>query len=334
MRFGLGIIGEWGDAFAVKRAMLFPGQGSQALGMGKSLADGFAAARRLYEEVDDALGEHLSCLMFEGPECDLTLTENAQPALLATSLAALRVLQAEGGFAVSRHVAYVAGHSLGEYSALAAAGALSVGTAARLLKLRGQAMQRAVPPGRGAMAALIGIDLEAACQVAAEASRAVAGAPQICAVANDNAPGQVVVSGDRDAVERAIAIARAYGGRRSVILPVSAPFHSPLMAPAAAEMREALEAVELRSPLVPLVANVSAEPTCEPGKIKRLLVEQVTSMVRWRESMQFLAADGVEEVVETGAGHVLAGLAKRIVPEVRARSVGTAAEVDAFLGEF
>jgi [acyl-carrier-protein] S-malonyltransferase len=314
--------------------MLFPGQGSQALGMGKSLADGFAAARRLYEEVDDALGEHLSWLMFDGPECDLTLTENAQPALLATSLAVLRVLQAESGFVLSRHVAYVAGHSLGEYSALAAAGALAVGAAARLLRLRGQAMQRAVPPGRGSMAALIGLDVDAARQVAAEAARAAGGAAQVCAVANDNAPGQVVVSGDRDAVGRAIAIARAYGGRRSVILPVSAPFHSPLMAPAAAAMREALETVEFCPPLVPLVANVSASPTCDPGKIKRLLVEQTTAMVRWRESILFLAADGVEEVIETGAGHVLAGLSKRIAPGLKARSVGTAAEVDAFLSEF
>jgi [acyl-carrier-protein] S-malonyltransferase len=311
--------------------MLFPGQGSQALGMGKSLAEGFVAARLLYEEVDDALGERLSCLIFDGPECDLTLTENAQPALLATSLAVLRVLQAESGFVLSRHVAYVAGHSLGEYSALAAAGALAVDTAARLLRLRGRAMQRAVPPGRGAMAALIGLDIDSARRVAAEASRS---ATQICAVANDNAPGQVVVSGDRDAVERAIAIARSYGGRRSVILPVSAPFHSPLMAPAAAAMREALDAVELRPPLVPLVANVCAKPISEPGKIKHLLVEQVTAMVRWRESMLFLAADGVEEVVETGAGHVLAGLSKRNVPGLKARSVGTAAEVDAFLSEF
>jgi [acyl-carrier-protein] S-malonyltransferase len=314
--------------------MLFPGQGSQAPGMGKSLADGFPAARRLYEEVDDALGECLSGLMFDGPERDLTLTENAQPALLATSIAVLRVLQAEGGFVLSRHVAYVAGHSLGEYSALAAAGALPVGDAARLLRLRGQAMQRAAPRGRGAMAALIGLDVDTARQVAAEASRPVAGAAQICAVANDNAPGQVVVSGGRDAVERAIAIARAYGGRRSVILPVSAPFHSPLMAPAAAEMREALAAVEFRPPVVPLVANVSAEPICEPSEIKRLLVEQVTAMVRWRESMLFLAAGGVEEVVETGAGHVLAGLSKRIVPDLKARSVGTAAEIDAFLSDF
>jgi [acyl-carrier-protein] S-malonyltransferase len=314
----------------VKRALLFPGQGSQALGMGKSLADAFAVARRLYEEVDDALGQHLSDLMFDGPECDLTLTENAQPALMAASLAVLRVLQAEKDFVVARDVAYLAGHSLGEYTALAAAGALPVGAAARLLRRRGQAMQRAVAPGQGAMAALIGLDVEAARRVAAEAAGAVAGAAQICAVANDNAPGQVVVSGDHEAVERAIAIARAHGGRRSVILPVSAPFHSPLMAPAAAAMREALAEVELRPPIVPLVANVSAQPISDPGEIKRLLVEQVTAMVRWRESMLFLAADGVEEVVETGAGHVLAGLARRIVPDLRARSVGTAAEVDAF----
>jgi [acyl-carrier-protein] S-malonyltransferase len=313
--------------------MLFPGQGSQALGMGKSLADAFAAARRLYEEVDEALGEHLSCLMFEGPECDLVLTENAQPALLAASLAVVRVLQAEAGFVLSRHVAYVAGHSLGEYSALAAAGALDVGEAARLLRLRGQAMQQAVPFGRGAMAALIGLDIDAARQIAAEAVHAV-GASKVCAVANDNAPGQVVVSGHRAAVEQAIEIARAYGGRRSVILPVSAPFHSPLMAPAAAAMREALDEVRLRPPLVPLVANLSAMPIRDPAEIKRLLVEQTTAMVRWRESMLFLAADDVEEVVEAGAGRVLAGLAKRIVPGLRARSVGTAAEIDAFLSEF
>jgi [acyl-carrier-protein] S-malonyltransferase len=305
--------------------MLFPGQGSQALGMGKSLADSFAAARRLYEEIDDALGERLSTLMFDGPEGDLTLTENAQPALLAASLAVVRVLQAECGFVLSRHVAYVAGHSLGEYSALAAAESLAVGEAARLLKLRGQAMQRAVPPGRGAMAALIGLDVDTARQVAAEA---------LCAVANDNAPGQVVVSGHRDAVERAIEIARARGGRRSIILPVSAPFHSPLMAPAAAAMREALEEVELHPPLVPLVANVSARPICDPAAIKGLLVEQVTAMVRWRESMLFLAEDGVEEIVETGTGHVLAGLARRIVPDLRARSAGTAAEVESLLNQF
>jgi [acyl-carrier-protein] S-malonyltransferase len=301
--------------------------------MGKSLADTFAAARRLYEEIDDALGEHLSCLMFEGPECDLVLTENAQPALLAASLAVVRVLQAEAGFVLSRQAAYVAGHSLGEYSALAAAGALDVGEAARLLRLRGQAMQQAVPLGRGAMAALIGLDIVAARRIAAEAARVV-GASKVCAVANDNAPGQVVVSGHRDAVERAIEIARAYGGRRSVILPVSAPFHSPLMAPAAMAMRDALDEVELRPPLVPLVANLSAMPIRDPAEIKRLLVEQTTAMVRWRESILFLAADEVEELVETGAGHVLAGLAKRIVPGLRARSVGTAAEIDAFLSEF
>jgi [acyl-carrier-protein] S-malonyltransferase len=326
--------GGLGDAFAVKRALLFPGQGSQALGMGKSLADAFAAARRLYQEVDDALGERLSALMFNGPECDLVLTENAQPALLAASLAVLRVLEAEGGFVLARHAAYVAGHSLGEYSALAAAGALEVGAAARLLKLRGRAMQRAVPPGEGSMAALIGLDVEAARRVVAEASRAPDGAAELCAVANDNAPGQVVVSGDRDAVERAIVIARDYGGRRSVMLPVSAPFHSPLMAPAAAAMREALDAVDLRPPLVPLVANVSARPTHDPAEIKRLLVEQTTAMVRWRETILFLAADAVDEVLEIGAGRVLCGLAKRIVPDLRARSIGIAAEVDAFLSAF
>jgi [acyl-carrier-protein] S-malonyltransferase len=317
----------------VKRALLFPGQGSQAPGMGKSLAEAFAAARHLYQEVDEALGEHLSCLMFDGPECDLVLTRNAQPALLAASLAVVRVLEAEAGFVVSRHVAYVAGHSLGEYSALAAAGAIEVGAAARLLRLRGQAMQRAVPPGEGAMAALIGLDVDAAGRIAAEASH-TAGAAQVCAVANDNAPGQVVVSGHREAVDRAILLARAHGGRRSVLLPVSAPFHSPLMGPASAAMREALDDVDLRAPDVPLVANVSARPIIDPDEIKRLLIAQTTAMVRWRESMLFLASDAVEEVVEAGCGHVLAGLARRIVPDLRARSIGTAAEVDAFVNAF
>jgi [acyl-carrier-protein] S-malonyltransferase len=315
----------------MKRAFVFPGQGSQAVGMGRSLADASPAARRLFDEVDNALSQHLSRLMFEGPESELTLTENAQPALMAASLAVIRVLETEGGVDLSQHVAYVAGHSLGEYSALAAARALSVGDAARLLKLRGQTMQRAVPVGEGAMAALIGLDAADARAVAAEAARAGIDHDEICTVANDNAPGQVVVSGHRGAVERAIAIAREHGARRSIMLAVSAPFHSPLLAPAAAVMAEALDQVTVRAPVAPLVANVSATAVSDPAAIKRLLVEQVTAMVRWREGVLYLAASGVEEIVEIGAGRVLAGLARRIAPTLAARSVGTAAEVEALL---
>jgi len=316
----------------MKRAFVFPGQGSQAVGMGRSLADGFAAARRLFDEVDDALSQPLSRLMFDGPESELTLTENAQPALMAGSLAVIRVLETEGGLDIARHVAFVAGHSLGEYSALAAAGALAPGDAARLLKLRGRAMQRAVPVGAGAMAALIGLDAEAARLVAAEATRAGIEHDEICAVANDNAPGQVVVSGHRGAVERAIAIARGHGARRSVMLPVSAPFHSPLLIPAADAMAVALANVALRPPRAPLVANVTARPVKNPAEIKCLLVRQVTAMVRWRESVMFLAKAGVEEVVEIGAGRVLAGLVRRIAPALATRSVGAPAEVEALIG--
>jgi [acyl-carrier-protein] S-malonyltransferase len=315
----------------MKRAFVFPGQGSQAVGMGRNLAEFFPAARRLFDEVDNSLSQHLSRLMFEGPEGELTLTENAQPALMAASLAVIRVLETEGGLDFSEHVAYVAGHSLGEYSALAAARALSVGDAARLLKLRGQAMQRAVPVGEGAMAALIGLDAADARAITAEAARAGIDHDEICTVANDNAPGQVVVSGHRGAVERAIAIAREHGARRSIMLAVSAPFHSPLLAPAAAAMAEALEDVTLRTPQVPLVANVSATAVSNPAAIKRLLVEQVTAMVRWRESVLYLAASGVGEIVEIGAGRVLAGLTKRIAPALTARSVGGPTEVGALL---
>jgi len=299
--------------------------------MGRSLADAFPAARRLLDEIDDALSQPLSQLMFEGPESELTLTENAQPALMAASLAVVRVLEAEGGLDSARHVAFVAGHSLGEYSALAAAGALSIGDAARLLRLRGQMMQRAVPVGEGAMAALIGLDVGEARAVAAKATRAGLDHDEICAVANDNAPGQAVVSGHRGAVERAISIAREHGARRSIMLAVSAPFHSPLLMPAAEAMAKALARVTVRPPSVPLVANVSAAAVTDPAAIKRLLVEQVTAMVRWRESVLFLAAAEVEEVVEIGAGRVLAGLTKRIAPALAARSVGTPAEVEALI---
>ncbi len=313
----------------MKRAFVFPGQGSQAVGMGRDLAAAFPSARQIFEEVDDALSQNLSQLMFEGPDTELTLTENAQPALMTASLAVIHVLERVGGFALARNAVFVAGHSLGEYSALAAAEAVAVADGARLLRLRGRAMQQAVPVGEGAMAALLGLDAEQGQAVAAEA----AGPDQVCAIANDNAPGQVVVSGHRQAVERAIAIARAHGARRSIPLPVSAPFHSPLMAPAAEIMAEALGRVSLQPPLVPLVANVSATATRSPAEIERGLVEQVTAMVRWRESMLFLKDCGVKEVVEIGAGRVLAGLVKRIDPDLSARSVGTPAEVEALMRE-
>jgi len=297
--------------------------------MGRALAAAFASARRVFQEVDDALAQNLSRIMFEGPESELTLTENAQPALMAASLAVTRVLEREACVTLDGDSAFVAGHSLGEYSALAAAGAITIEDAARLLRLRGRAMQEAVPVGEGAMAALLGLGIEQGHSVAAEA----AGADQVCAVANDNAPGQVVVSGHRQAVERAIAIARAHGARRSIALPVSAPFHSPLMAPAAEVMAEALGRVVLGSPIVPLVANISATATQDPTRIRRGLVEQVTAMVRWRESMLFLEQKGVEELVEIGTGRVLTGLAKRIAPDLSARSVGTPEEVESLIRE-
>jgi len=311
----------------MKRAFVFPGQGSQFPGMGKALAEAFSPARLLFEEVDDALSQHLSRLMFEGSESELTLTENAQPALLAVSLAVMRVLESDGGFEVARHAAYVAGHSLGEYSALAAAHALPVAEAARLVKRRGQAMQIAVPVGEGAMAALLGIEIDAAREVAAAASAH----ELVCAVANDNSPGQIVVSGHRRAVEHAVELAAERGARRSIMLPVSAPFHSPLMAPAAEIMREALGDTDLRPPLAPLVANVTAAPTSDPEEIKELLVEQVTQMVRWRESVLLFAQNEVEEVVEIGAGRVLAGLVKRIDRSLAAVSIGAPDEVEALI---
>jgi [acyl-carrier-protein] S-malonyltransferase len=310
----------------MKRALVFPGQGSQMPGMGRALAEAFPAARFLFHEIDDALSQHLSRLMFEGPESELMLTENAQPALLAVSLAAMRVLAGEAGFDIAQQAAYVAGHSLGEYSALAAAGALTAPEAARLVKRRGQAMQQAVPVGEGAMAALLGLDIDIAREVAIEAA-----GRQICAVANDNSPGQVVVSGHKDAVERAIALAAERGARRSIMLPVSAPFHCALMFPAAEIMAEALEEASLQPPAVPLVANVTAAPTRDPAEITQLLVEQVTRMVRWRETVLLFAANQVEEVVELGVGRVLAGLVKRIDRELAAVSVGTPAELDALV---
>jgi [acyl-carrier-protein] S-malonyltransferase len=308
------------------RALVFPGQGSQAVGMGRELAEAFPAAREVFEEVDEALKQRLSRLIFEGPESELVLTENAQPALMAVSLAVLRVLQREAGFDVSRHCSFVAGHSLGEYSALAAAGAFGISDAARLLKRRGQAMQRAVPVGQGAMAALLGLELEVAREVAKEAAQG-----DVCAAANDNAPGQVVISGSKAAVDRAIEIAKGKGAKRSIPLPVSAPFHCPLMRPAADEMAEALEALPPRAPSVPLVANVTAAPVTDPQEIRRLLVEQVTTLVRWRESVLAMKERGVDTVVELGAGKVLSGLVKRIDRDLAASSVGAPAEIDAFI---
>ena len=309
-----------------KRAFTFPGQGSQAVGMGRDLAATFPEARAVFDEVDAALGQKLSTLMFEGPEEALRLTENAQPALMAVSLAVVRVLAARGA-TVEKLADYVAGHSLGEYSALCAAGALGLADTARLLKLRGQAMQTAVPVGKGAMAAILGLDMAAVRSAVAEAASA-----GVCAVANDNAPGQVVISGEVAAVERASALAKEAGAKRALPLPVSAPFHCILMSPAADAMAEALRTVEIRAPVVPLVANVTARPIRDPAEILVRLVEQVTAMVRWTESVGWLVGEGgVTELVELGAGKVLTGLAKRIAPDAAAVSIGTPADVDAFL---
>jgi len=303
-------------------AFTFPGQGSQAVGMGKALAEEHREAASVFAEVDEALGEKLSRIVWEGPADTLTLTENAQPALMAVSIAALRVLAAHG-IDLKRQVAYVAGHSLGEYSALVAAGSLALADAARLLRIRGKAMQSAVPVGAGAMAALIGLDIAAAGEVAA----AAAAGGGVCATANDNAPGQVVVSGDRAAVERAVELARAKGARRAVLLPVSAPFHCSLMAPAAKVMEEALAGVTFKPPVVPLVANVVAGPVGDPQVIRRNLVIQVTATVRWRESIAWLGTAGVDLFVEVGAGRVLSGLAKRIVAGSEVLSAGAPDDV-------
>ena len=312
----------------MSRAFVFPGQGSQAVGMGAELAGAFGAARLVFEEVDDALGQRLSRLMFEGPEDELTLTENAQPALMAVSLAVTRVLQEEVGLAIAEKAALVAGHSLGEYSALAAVGTLELADAARLLKRRGQAMQEAVPVGEGAMAALLGLDLEAVSEIAAEAAAAAEGDSEICSPANDNAPGQVVVSGHAAAVERAMTLAKERGAKRCVALPVSAPFHCALMAPAAEVMAGALAETTFRPPHVPLVANVTATPVGSPETIRRLLVDQVTGMVRWRESVLAMKEAGVESLVELGAGKVLGGLARRIDRDLTGISVGTPADIE------
>lgn len=305
------------------RAFVFPGQGAQVIGMGRDLAEAYPAAREVFDEVDAALGQALSSLIWEGDIAELTLTANAQPALMATSLAAMRALEAEGVAVTS--AAFVAGHSLGEYSALCAAGALSLADTARLLRLRGQAMQEAVPVGEGAMAALLGLDLAAAEAVASDA----AAGGGVCQAANDNDPAQVVVSGSRAAVERAVEIAKARGAKRALLLPVSAPFHCALMQPAADRMAEALAGTAIAAPAVPLVANVKAAATSDPDEIRRLLVEQVTGRVRWRESVAWMADQGVVEFVEVGAGKALSGMIKRIAKGAETRAVGTAADVAA-----
>ena len=308
----------------MKRAFIFPGQGSQSVGMGKALADAFPQAKAVFDEVDQALSQKLSALMWEGPAEELTLTANAQPALMAVSLAAIRVLEAEAGLDLKRHAAFVAGHSLGEYSALAAAGSLSISDTARLLRIRGNAMQNAVPVGQGAMAALLGLEYDVALEVAREAAQG-----EVCDAANDNGGAQVVVSGHKSAVERAVAIAQTRGAKRAVMLAVSAPFHCALMQPAADAMREALAGVTVNSPAVPVVANVEAAPITDPAAIRDALVRQVTGTVRWRESVAYMAAQGVDSFYEVGSGKVLTGLVKRIAAGASAVAIGTPEDVAA-----
>ena len=305
-------------------AFTFPGQGSQFVGMGRDLADAFPAALAVFDEVDEALGERLSQIVWDGPAERLTLTENTQPALMAVSCAVMRVLEKEKGVRVNA-ARFVAGHSLGEYSALAVAGALSLADAARLLRIRGKAMQAAVPVGEGAMAALLGVDVEAAAKIAAEAASATG---LVCGVANDNAEGQVVISGAKAAVDRAMTLGKDYGLRRAIPLPVSAPFHCSLMQPAAERMAAALAEVKIKTPAVPVVANVVAEAVCDPADIRRRLIEQVTGTVRWRESGAYMAEQGVTRLYEIGAGRVLTGLVRRIDERLEGRTIGTAAEVE------
>lgn len=307
-------------------AFVFPGQGSQDVGMGRDLAATYKVAADVFAEVDEALGQKLSAIMWEGPKETLTLTENAQPALMAVSMAVMRVLEREKGFSLKDKVRYVAGHSLGEYSALAAAGAFSLSDTAKLLKLRGQAMQKAVPVGQGAMTALLGVGIDVAQKVAEAAAQG-----ECCQVANDNEPTQVVLSGHKSALDRVPEAGKAFGVRRAVPLPVSAPFHCALMQPAADAMAEALASVEVKAPVVPLVANVLAAPISEPDEIRRRLVEQVTGTVRWRECVQFMAANGITEVYEIGAGRVLSGLVGRIEKSIKAMPMGTPGDIDAVI---
>jgi [acyl-carrier-protein] S-malonyltransferase len=311
----------------MSRAFVFPGQGSQAVGMGRDLAQAFPAAKAVFDEVDEALGQKLSQIMWEGPQETLTLTENAQPALMAHSLAVMRVLEVEKGLKLAESVRFVAGHSLGEYSALAAAGAFTIGDAARLLKLRGQSMQKAVPVGQGAMAALLGVGLDVARLIAADAAQG-----DVCDIANDNEPTQVVLSGHKTAIDRVAEVGKKHGLRRAIPLPVSAPFHCSLLQPAADAMAEALAKVDVKTPVVPVVANVLAAPITDPTEIKRRLVEQVTGTVRWRECVLAMAAAGVTELYEIGSGKVLTGLAGRIDKSLKAQAVGTPADIEAALG--
>ncbi len=307
-------------------AFVFPGQGSQDVGMGRELAQNFPAAAEVFEEVDAALSQNLSRIIWEGPKETLTLTENAQPALMAVSMAVMRVLEREKGFSLKERVKFVAGHSLGEYSALAAAQAFSLADAARLLKLRGKAMQAAVPVGQGAMTALLGVGIDVARKVAEEAAQG-----DVCEIANDNEPTQVVLSGSKSALDRVPEIGKPHGVRRAVALPVSAPFHCALMQPAAEAMAEALANVTMNAPVVPLIANVLAQAISDPDEIRKRLVEQVTGTVRWRECVTYMTANGVTDIYEIGAGKVLSGLAKRIESSLNATSIGTPADVDAAL---
>lgn len=310
------------------RAFIFPGQGSQFPGMGKDLADSFPEAKHVFQEVDDALGQNLSKIMFEGPDSDLNLTENTQPALMAVSMAVMRVLTGQGKLDLEKTISYVAGHSLGEYAALTAAGSLDLSVTAKLLKLRGQSMQKAVPVGVGAMAAILGLDFDDVKAIAAEASDS-----EICEAANDNSAGQVVISGHKGAVEAAMALATTRGAKRALLLPVSAPFHCRLMGPAAEAMAEALSQTTINTPVVPVVANVTAQAVTDPDEIRKLLVEQVTGVVRWRESVQWMKAQGVDSMVEIGAGKVLSGLVKRIESDVAASSVGTPQQIEDLLAQ-
>ncbi len=310
----------------MSRAFVFPGQGSQFIGMGQDLAENFAEAKEVFQEVDDALSQNLSALMFSGEADDLNMTENTQPALMAVSVAVMRVLERQGNVDLKTHASYVAGHSLGEYSALTAAGVVALSDTARLLKLRGQSMQKAVPVGVGAMAAVLGLDFDAVAEIAAEAA-----GDEVCAAANDNSEGQVVVSGHKAAVERAVAMASERGARKAVMLPVSAPFHCDLMSPAADAMRPALQETTFSAPAVPVVANVTAQAETDAETLKSLLVDQITGMVRWRESVLYMGENGVEQMVEIGAGKVLCGLARRIDKSIATEAVGTAEQIEAFL---
>ena len=310
----------------MSRAFIFPGQGAQTIGMGRDLADTYAAARAVFEEVDEALGQNLSHLIWEGDQDELTLTANAQPALMATSMAAVRALEAEG-FAFTEHASFVAGHSLGEYSALCAAGSLSVADTAKLLRIRGDAMQKATPKGQGAMAAILGLDFDTVADLASDAAEG-----DVCQAANDNDPAQVVISGHAAAVERAVELAKARGAKRAVMLPVSAPFHCALMQPAADAMAGALASVTLNAPVVPLVGNVMAGPSDDPALIRDNLITQVTGRVRWRESVMWMAQNDVTEAWELGAGKALSGMVKRIAREMETKAIGTAADIAALKG--